>query len=66
MHDKEKLRINFGYFFDLKRKNIKFDNSEMIKRILKRNLSNPIIINTKDKNKLNLYSAHQKLIEINI
>jgi len=66
LNDKKKLRINFGYFFDLKRKNIKFDNSEVIRRILKRNLSNPIIINTKDKNKLNLYFTHQKLIEINI
>lgn len=66
LYDKKKLRINFGYFFDLKRKNIKFDNREMIRRILKRNLSNPIIINTKDKNKLNLYFTHQKLIEINI
>ena len=66
LYDKKKLRINFGYFFDLKRKNIKFDNSEMIRKILKRNLSNPIIISTKDKNKLNLYYTHQKLIEINI
>ena len=50
--DNSLFRITFGYFSDLKKKRIKFNSAEIIKKILERNLKGATIIHTQNKKRL--------------
>ena len=60
------FKINFGYFNDLKIRNVEINSDIIIKKILKKNLKNSIIINTNNKKKLKNFGIYQTTLDIRI